>query len=136
MLLPKNCNNCFTDLVENDFYIDKIQKCECNNAYVVSISYKYDCKKCNFRSKWQTSNGVCSACTENQNSAKHADEQFDLGNFQKILNVSDMCFESYPCQHYINYIDFEGNKRSKLMTLPKIIELYNKLGIDFQNPHF
>lgn len=60
-----------------------------------------------------------------------AESDFKKGLFQQIINIDDVCFESYPCQHYVTFIDNSGKEHSVLMFLPEIEKICKFRGIDF-----
>ncbi len=51
---------------------------------------------------------------------------------KKIIKVDDDCYESYPCQHYVE-IDNNGKIQSELMSWPDIVELAKETNFDLSN---
>jgi hypothetical protein len=56
-------------------------------------------------------------------------------DFKHLIGVDKLCMESYPCQHYVRYIDNSDVERSITMFLPDIIALYNDLGLEYRDVH-
>lgn len=133
MSLPKLCTKCNFCLVNNDFYIDGERKCpHANNIY---IQFKYKCPSCKYEPGWENNTKTCPICVNGKLLKETAEQEFNKGNFQRIVKINDTCFESLPCQHYLTYVDYKGVTRSKLMFLPNIQKLYENQGLDFEFKH-
>ena len=132
-LLTPHCSQCQIPLLENDFYIDS--QAFCSHNVQLKCKCKYVCKNCKNESGWMNKTQECIKCVQEATLKDTANEYFKNGNFKRLLEVSSSCMESYPCQHYVSYIDHLGTERCCSMYFPEIEKLYQDLNLPFNNPH-
>jgi hypothetical protein len=136
--MEKNCQNCQTDLTENDFFCEKLGVCK--HGMETRYCSRYICPKkgCRFESESKIIETVCTSCSDEHKSELQAKKDFKEGSFQQILNVDKtMCFETYPCQHYVTFIDNSARQHQILVSLREIKRICKSHGLDFNqyNPH-
>lgn len=136
--MEKNCEHCQHELTENDFFCDKLIKCKHNMETKCRCKYICPKKGCKFESQWKLVETECLICDKEEKSQAKAKEDFRQGLFQKIIKVDEtMCFETYPCQHYVTFIDNYGSELVVLITLSEIKRICISRNIDFNqlDPH-
>lgn len=54
-------------------------------------------------------------------------------NVQKIISVDNVCHETYPCKHYVTFLNNLGEKDKKLFSWVEIMKMAKKLNYDLSH---